>query len=67
MLSWKDVWIQQERYKDALREAEKERLLRQAMVRSAMSRRFYGRVLAWLSNQLVFRICRLRQRYGTAL
>lgn len=65
MLSWKDVWVQQERYRDALREAEKERLARQAMARSAMGRRFYGWALTWLGHQLFFWMYRLRQRYGT--
>lgn len=63
MLSWKDVWVQQERYKDALREAEKQ----QALARSAIGRRFYCRALTWLGNQLVFWGYRLRERYGTPL
>ncbi|MBC7262237.1 MAG: hypothetical protein H5T63_09500 [Chloroflexi bacterium] len=67
MLSWKDVLVQQERYKDALREAEKERLVRQALARSVIGRRFYSQALAWLSNPLFFWRYHLRERYGTAL
>lgn len=67
MLSWKDVWVQQERYKDALREAEKERLMQQALARFAIGRRFYCRALTWLGDQMVFWGYRLRERYGTAL
>nr|MBC7244732.1 hypothetical protein [Chloroflexota bacterium] len=66
MLSWKDVLVQQERYKDALREAEKERLVRQALVRLAMDRHFHWRALTWLGSQLVAWGYRLQQRYGTA-
>lgn len=67
MLSWKEVLVQQERYKDALREAEKERLVRQALAGSTIGRRFYYRVLTWPGSQLGSWGRRLQERYGTAL
>jgi hypothetical protein len=66
MPSWKDIWVQQERYKDILREAEKERLAQQALARVAMGRHFHCRALTWLGRQLVAWGYRLQERYGTA-
>jgi hypothetical protein len=46
MLSWSDVVARQERYADLLREAETERLIRQAMGRGQTHGRFYRRALS---------------------
>ncbi|MBC7233145.1 MAG: hypothetical protein H5T68_07910 [Chloroflexi bacterium] len=67
MLSWKDILVQQERYKDALREAEKERLIRQDLARFIINHRFYCRILRWFGSQLVTWGYRLQERYSTAM
>jgi len=64
MLNWKDVWAQQERYKDALREAESDRLARQALAGREMDHRFYCQALTWLGGRLVAWGWRLQERYG---
>ncbi|MBC7232674.1 MAG: hypothetical protein H5T68_05480 [Chloroflexi bacterium] len=67
MLSWKDILVQQERYKDVFREAEKERLIRQTLARVAMNQHFYSRVLRWLGSQLATWGYRIQERYSTAM
>ena len=66
MLSWTDIVARQERYADLLREAETERLIRQAMGRGQAHGRFHCRALSWLGHHLVTWGCRLQERYGAA-
>lgn len=65
MLNWRDVLVQQERHQDLLREAEQERLIRQAVAARERRDRFYSRALAWLGRQLVAWGWRLQQRCST--
>jgi hypothetical protein len=48
-----DVVMRREQYKDLLREAEIERLIRVARLRPAASGRLYRKVSNWLGTQLV--------------
>ncbi len=53
VLTWKAVWVEQERFKDMQRQAQAERLLRQLPEGSGASHRFFDRVLAWLGRRPV--------------
>ena len=53
MMTWKELWMQQERYQELLREAQTERFLRQARTASPQYRRLRRRALIWLGRQLV--------------
>jgi hypothetical protein len=64
MLSWKDYLVAREHYKDLLREAEQERLARQAMAGGESDPHLYCRMLAWLGRRLVNWGLRLQKRYG---
>ena len=64
MFSWNDVLAQQERYADLRREAERERLVRQALNGRERLARPYRHVLAWLGQRLVAWGWRLQIRYG---
>ncbi len=63
MLTWLDIAVQQERYRDLLREAETERLLRQVKDPTPSNRRFYGRALIWLGRRLVAWGLSLQKRF----
>lgn len=63
MLSDRDVLMWQEHYKDLLREAEQERLARQA-VAGHKDVRFRERALAWLGGYFVAWGCYLQRRYA---
>jgi hypothetical protein len=67
MLSWKDILARQEHYNDLLGEAEKERLVRQALAGRARRVRLYCRALTWLGLRLVAWGCYLQKRYGAAV
>lgn len=66
MFSWSDIMVQQECYADLLREAEKERLIRQMLPGGEKRDRFYRRALIWLGRLLVTWGYRLQERYGAA-
>jgi hypothetical protein len=66
MLSWTDIVARQERYADLLREAESERLIRQAMGRGQTNGRFHRQALSRLGHHLVTWGCALQERYGAA-
>ena len=53
MMTWKELWMQQERYQELLREAQTERFLRQARTASPQYRRLRRRALIWLGRRLV--------------
>ena len=48
-----DVWLQQERYQELLREAENERFMRRVWMASPRYHRLRRRALIWLGQQLV--------------
>jgi len=58
--------IYQERYKDLLREAERYRLVQQALAGRERRHPFYYRALTWLGCQLVAWGWHLQERYGAA-
>ena len=64
MLSYRDLLFRQEQYKDLLREAEQERLIRAAGLRSPVNWRLHRKVAEWIGAQMVRWGCKL-QRYGT--
>jgi len=64
MLSYKDLLVQQNHYKDLLQEAEHERLIRAAGLRQPGNRRLYRKVAGWIGAQMVRWGWKL-QRYGT--
>jgi hypothetical protein len=59
MLGWDTVLIQEARSRGLLRQADRERLVRQALADQARSYSFYCRALAWG--------WRLQERYGAAV
>ncbi len=63
MLSEKDVLLWQTHYKDLLREAERERMIRQVLAANKHVR-FHERALAWLGGYFVAWGCYLQRRYG---
>ena len=48
-----DVWLQQERYQELLREAENERFMRRVWMASPQYHRLRRRALIWLGQRLV--------------
>ena len=59
-----DFLVCQEQYKDLLREAECERLIRAAGLRQPGNRRLHRKVAGWIGTQMVRWGWKL-QRYGT--
>ena len=53
MIGYRDLLISQEHYLELRREAEQERLIRQARAASAQVIRLHERALSWLGGQLV--------------
>lgn len=62
MIEWNTVLMGLERYQDLLREAEDDRLVRQAR-----ANRFHGRVLIWLGQRLVVWGRLLQEHYGVTV
>ncbi len=50
MISWKDVLVQQERYADLRREADRDRFAQKALAQQSRSSRIYIRVLHRLQS-----------------
>ena len=67
MLSWREVLAHHERYKDRLREAEKEQLFRQMLSGRERRHRWHHRVATWLGSRLVTWGHHLKERYGAAV
>jgi len=61
----RDLIVYRERYKDLLREAEQERLIRAAGLRQSGHRRLHRTVAGWIGAQMV-KWGRKLQRYSTA-
>ena len=66
MVNWLDFLVQQERYKDLLREAEEYRLIRKALAGRPRRTRLHCQALVWLGRRLVAWGWRLQERYGAA-
>ncbi|MFB0535404.1 MAG: hypothetical protein ACETWR_10515, partial [Anaerolineae bacterium] len=64
MLSYTDFLVRQEQYKDLLREAERERLIRAAGLRRPGNWSLHQKIAGWLGTQMAGWGCKL-QRYGT--
>ena len=64
VVSWKDVLVQQERYQDLLREAERHRLVRQVLAGRQRRQRAYCRAINWLGRRMVAWGQRLQEHYG---
>jgi hypothetical protein len=66
MLGHKDLLMQQLYYEESVRQAEKERLLRQMLAESQGGNHAHHRALRWLGSRLVDWGQGLQERYGTA-
>ena len=64
MLNWYEVLAQEERNRDLLREAEKHRLVRQALAGRKARADIHCRALSWLGRHLVGWGCALQARYS---
>lgn len=67
MLSWKDVMMKQEQYKDLLREAENRALVQQALMERKRRAPFDGRMLVALVRHLINLGCYLLESCASAL
>jgi hypothetical protein len=65
MLGWRYVLAHQERYKDRLREAERNGVVLRELALRQKRGRSYRRAMAWLGRGLVAWGWRLQERYGT--
>jgi hypothetical protein len=65
MLGWQDILAYQERYKDRLREAERDRLVLHELALRHKSDSFHRRAMTWLGRGLVAWGWHLQERYGT--
>jgi len=65
-LVYRDFFVYREHYKDLLREAERNRLVRQALAGRESRDRFHCRALTWLGRRLVAWGWRLQERYSAA-
>jgi hypothetical protein len=63
-IDWSAVQVQQARYEDFLRQAERERLIRQVRTGQTRRNRFYGGGLIWLGRRLVAWGWRLQEHCG---
>lgn len=66
MIGYHELLMRQEHSRELLRQAEKERLLRQIWPSRRPDERLYGRILNWLGSRLVAWGQGLQERYGTA-
>ena len=67
MITWYDYLIEAERHKDFIAEAEKERLIQQAVKHGSSPTKGYQRWLVRLGAQLVSWGGHLQARYGQPL
>lgn len=64
-LRYGDYLVARERYEDLLREAERERLVRQPLAGREKRHPFYSGALTWLGRRLVAWGWRLQHRYAS--
>jgi hypothetical protein len=67
MLRLSDFDVQRVHHEDLLRQAERDRLARQALVHRQPQRRIHGRVLSWLGRRLVAWGAHLQKRYSAGV
>lgn len=67
VINWYNEVLAQEHSKDLLREAERYRLVRQALAGRARRDRFHCRALTWLGRRLVAWGWRLQEHYDGIL
>jgi len=65
MVSWNEYVVKQEQFKDFRRDADKERLIRQALAVRSGSERSYTRALRRLGYWLAAWECYLRERFAS--
>ena len=65
MLNWLDIAMQQERYQDLVREAHRERFIRQAQQSQERGHPFFHRAFIWLGKRLVTWGLSLQARFGS--
>jgi len=65
MIGYRDLLMSQEHYQELRREAENERLIRQARTAGAHGMRLHGRALSWLGGRMVVWGQGLQTRYST--
>ena len=66
-LNWSDFDVQQARYDDFLREAEKDRLIALALAYRQPQPRLHCRVLSWLGRRMIAWGTNLQKRYSTGI
>ena len=66
MLTWQDMELARHRINDRLRQAERDRLVQQALAGRPRKGPLYSRLLAWLGQWLINWGQRLYERYGEA-
>lgn len=66
MLGWTDVWVRLERNRDLLREAERYRLVREALAGRPGGPRLHCLIINWLGGRMVAWGRGLQERYGAA-
>jgi hypothetical protein len=64
MLNWNDYGMKQEQYRDLMRAADKQRVIRQAEVKHYDGNMLRRQMLDWLGRCLIAWGWRLRARYG---
>ena len=67
MSGWSDVLAQQERYRDLLRKADRNRLAIHELALQERNSRWHYRTMAWLGRALVTWGARLQERYAARL
>jgi len=66
-LNWSDFDVQQARYADFLRQAEKDRLINLALANRLPKPRLYRRALIWLGRRMIAWGMNLQKRYGAGI
>ena len=67
MFDWREVIVHQEHRQEFLLEAERHRLVRQALAGRERRDGIHRRVLTWVGRHLVAWGCFLERRYGAAV
>ena len=65
IVTQQDYLVKREYYKDQMREAEKHRLVRQALAGRGKRDRFYSGVLTWIGHRLIAWGSSLQERHNT--
>jgi hypothetical protein len=65
MLNWQDIVMKREQYQDLLREAQRDRLVKQAQQSCEPGHSFYRQAFTWLGKRLVCWGLSLQARSGS--